>query len=96
MTIAASQLFAEMKLGVSTESLPSDLKKTLENLISYSEARVEKFSPNAPTAIKERAIVLLSGYLYEFPNGRVGKNSFMNSGARDILQAFRDHTGGTI
>ena len=38
MAIQATQLYAELKLGVSTETIPSDLKKTLDNLIEYSRS----------------------------------------------------------
>ena len=63
-------------------------------------ALIEKYSPTAPTEVKDQAVVQCVGYIFESPASSPARmnfaNAMQNSGANAMLAPWREHGAGVI
>ena len=60
----------------------------LERLQATGEALVEQHAPDAPSAIKDEAIVRWVAYSFDAPAGAASPNPFRNSGVQSLLREW--------
>ena len=79
------------------------LDMELQALLDTAEAVVEQYSPNAPEAVRDRAVILVASYLNDQPSPgdpggpassyRSHSNAFAFSGAKALLAPWRARRG---
>ena len=60
----------------------------LERLLATGEALVEHHAPDAPSTIKDEAIIRWVAYSYDAPAGAASPNPFRNSGVQSLLREW--------
>ena len=92
--ISAEEMAKAIRAGTSTEETAE-----VSRIHAYVSAAVERYAPQAPEAVKSEAMVRLAGYLFDAPNAGRGMgfaNTMRNSGAKDMLLAYRVHRAGRV
>ena len=83
-----------------------------QNLLEAAQARVERYAPGAPAAVKVEAVIRLTGYLDQSDYGGVKRESiggvreveytvnhaaaFRNCGAAGLLSPWKERRAGAI
>ena len=83
----------------STRAVDSaEVRAELAELLEYATVEVVRIAPTAPTAIHNRAVVMVVSQLYDRPTSTRGTghaNVLRNSGAQSVLLPYRAHRAGT-
>ena len=96
VSVTASELFIELRLGGDGDAIPQETNKILTQLVAASKAYCCHYSPDSPADVLKRAIILMTGYLYEVPGLRSASSAFRMSGAKDLLAPWRTHNLGVV
>ena len=86
------------------------LQGRIDSIHAAACARVKRYAKNAPTEVKNEAVILMAGWLYQataqarnvFPTDQEGppinvSRAFLLSGAQGLLSSWRvPRAGGTV
>ena len=91
MAITYTDLAIALRLSVDGTDVEAAQQAILTRLIGVGEAHVSLLAPEAPEAVKDKAIIRLAGSLFDVP--RAGRrdayaNAFVNSGAGALLSRW--------
>ena len=89
MAVTVANLYVAMRLGGSSDTIPTDLNAQLDRLLGMASARVEKYAPDAPEKVKDQATVQYAAFCYDSHRNSLTGDLFAASGARSMLAAFR-------
>ena len=91
MAVTVGQLAAALRV-TQGENPAEPLLSELTRLLGVGQALVDLWAPAAPTIIKDEAVVLVAGYLFDKPSspasGRAYANAFGSSGAQALLSPW--------
>ena len=90
MAVTVGQLAAALRV-TQGENPAEPLLSELTRLLGVGQALVDLWAPAAPTVIKDEAVVLVAGYLFDkpsSPSGRAYANAFSASGAQALLSPW--------
>ena len=91
MAVTLTELAAALRLGDGIHAPAEPVHVILTRLMAVGAALVDEAAPAAPTAIRDEAIVLLAGYLYDQPSAPSGDRysaAWRNSGAESLTTHF--------
>ena len=91
VTITAIELAAAMRIGDGSTALVEPQASVISRLLASATTIVERYAPNAPTAIQNEAVVRVAGYLYDAPPGASARtaSAMRDSGAMALLSPWR-------
>ena len=93
VTLTLQQLADHLRLDRAAATSTDVRYVTLSSLFESGKAEVERYAPNAPSAVANQALAQLAGYRYDAPPaGRGGSTAyaFDYSGAKALLAAYHD------
>ena len=91
VTLTLEQLADHLRLDRAAATSTDERYTVLFSLFESGKAEVDRYAPDAPTAVQNEALALLAGYRYDAPPGGRGgspANAFQNSGAQALLAAY--------
>ena len=90
MAVTVGQLAAALRV-TQGENPAEPLLSELTRLLGVGQALVDLWAPAAPVVVKDEALVLVAGYLFDkpsSPSGRAYANAFSASGAQALLSPW--------
>ena len=91
MAVTVGQLAAALRV-TQGENPAEPLLAELTRLLGVGQALVDLWAPAAPVVVKDEAVVLVAGYLFDQPSspasGRAYANAFGSSGAQALLSPW--------
>ena len=99
VTRTLTQLAADLRIGDGTTAPTGANLVLLTRIAATATAMVTKYSPNAPDAIHDEALVRLSGWLFDSdPSGANpgGPVAMRASGAASLLSPYKIRRAGLI
>ena len=93
VTISRPKICEAIRAGDSAEEMAA-----VTRLTATAKALIERYAPDAPTAICNEACIRVVGYLYDMltaPSGTAYANALRNSGAASLLLPWRAHRVGS-
>ena len=91
MALSLTSLAAELRLGDGITAPDEPVRSILNRLQGAAEVLIDTAAPNAPTAIRDEAIVRIVAYLYDQPTSASGGGyaaAWRNSGAASLTSRF--------
>ena len=93
MTVTTDDLFVQLRLGPTPtveNPAPAEISSILTKLIMVAQARVDRYAPDAPEAIKDEAVIRMAAFLYDSgPDNITPRDHFRASGAKGLLSSWR-------
>ena len=91
MAVTVIQLAAALRLGDGVAAPAEPLLSILTRLSGVADATVDLLAPDAPTAVKDEAVVRYAGYMYDMPSSPSGDRyaaAWRNSGAAALVAGW--------
>lgn len=91
MALTAEKLATAMRLDEGAEST-EPLAGIVARLLEVGQEFVAKKAPEAPSGVRDEAVIRLAAYLYDQPHAGVRTNyatAWRSSGARDLVAPWR-------
>ena len=95
MALTLAALKGALHLGLDDAAYDAELQR----LIDVATAQVERYAPDAPDAVKDRAASVFAEYLHDRETGTrymETANVFANSGAKSLLSYWRVRRAGLV
>lgn len=89
MALSVADLAVHLRISADPAApLPAAQETVLTDLLAAAKARIDEAAPDAPEALKDRAVIQLCGYQHEAPGAPAGSgyaSALRNSGALHTL-----------
>lgn len=92
VTLTTQKLAYRMRLVADTETALAEPQLSVVNaILDAATALVQRYAPNAPSAIMDEAVSRLAGFMYDTPpsGSRQWQNPMQQSGATALLSGYR-------
>ena len=91
MAVTLTELAGALRLGDAVAAPVEPVRGILDRLLGAATALVEATAPDAPTAVRDEAVIRLASYWYDSPPAPHGggfASAFRNSGAEALVSRF--------
>ena len=88
---------AELRQALGVSATDGGTDANLSRIMGVAAAIVDRYSPDAPTSVKDEATIRLTAYSYDSPTyAERPLRGFQHSGAQALIAPWRKHRGGVI
>ena len=96
-TLTNAQVAVGIRAATAIDDIPEPVETLLGFLIPAGKAIVEEYTPDAPDAVLDLALIRVVGWMYDAdPAEAVTSNPLLMSGAGAILARWRIHRAGAV